>query len=350
MNFKFVFYSDSINELAMACEAAFNQNKSREIMKKLGIFLLLIALTACSEELEIIIPAKEPSLVVYSIIRPFAYSNTEQQYIKLQSTSHIFDTASNEICDAQVLYYENDLLKDTLSFSTNVQAYLISPNISDFPIEGNSYSIVVQKPGFKSVSANTFIPSQVKIIDTLVSPVAYFDEDGLVYSEIQFSFEDPAEEINYYEVAVSKLGASNADSGDFYELTTNDNLILSESYYPSLIRFDLDKPKNLLFSDKSINGKKHTLTMYYFPPQRESEKLYIGSHYLSIHLRNITEDYFKFKTTMIQHLNSKEEDILHGTGEPINVISNINNGFGLFSGYNEDIASLHIDSLIVSMK
>jgi len=71
-------------------------------------------------------------------------------------------------------------------------------------------------------------------------------------------------------------------------------------------------------------------------------------HYISIHLRNITEEYYKFKTTMIQNLYSKQEDILYGMGEPLNVKSNIKNGYGLFAGFNNDIVSFHFDEQIIS--
>jgi len=233
-------------------------------------------------------------------------------------------------------------LKDTLQYIPEKESYLITKTINDFPVAGNTYSIQIQKSGYEAVSASTSIPSKIKITDAVVTPVAYFDENGLVHSEIAITFEDPVEEMNYYEVAVS-----DKTPYDYFELTTNDALITSESYYPTIMQFDVRKPKFLLFCDKAISGKKYTLRLYYGPPQRDNGQLYIAFHYISIYLRNVTEDYYKYRTTKIQHLNSKKEDILYGTGEPINVISNINNGYGLFAGYNTDIVSFRLDSLIV---
>jgi hypothetical protein len=132
-----------------------------------------------------------------------------------------------------------------------------------------------------------------------------------------------------------------------YELTTDDPLITSENYYPTLMQFDVSQPKYLLFNDKSINGEKHKLILYYSPPQGNVGSLWIRCHYITIHLRNVTENYYRYRTTLIQHLNSKEKDILYGTGEPINAVSNIFHGFGLFAGYNTDQVSFRLDSLNV---
>jgi hypothetical protein len=265
----------------------------------------------------------------------------------LQRSQPIFDTAQILIKDAVVLYYENEQLLDTLHYLERTSSYLITPRIIDYPNYGNTYSVLTKKEGYATVSATTLIPSIIKITDTVVTPIAYFDDNKLVYSQVSFSFQDPPNETNYYEVAITDIAFSKENSDLFYELTTSDKLVTMESYYPSLIRFDIKKPKYLLFTDKTINGLKHTLNVYYFPPQIFDGQLKIRDHYISIHLRNVTEDYYNFKTTMLQHLNSKKEDFLYGTGEPINPVSNIKNGYGLFSGYNTDIVSMHIDSKIV---
>lgn len=317
-------------------------------MKRNYIILLLLITISCTKEIVIDIPAQKPSLVVYSTLVPFSYSNTHRQLqLSLQSSLHIFDTTPQRISDALVLYFENKVLKDTLEYSDQSQTYMVTKKIPDFPVAGNHYSILIKKDGYESISAETVIPRQVKIKDVVVTPVAYFDEDGWVHSEIAMTFEDPADEINFYEVALTDIAFSEDNPDSFYELTTNDKLVTGESYYPSLMQFDVRKPKYLLFSDAAINGKSHTLLMYYSPPQGINDQLFIKFHYISVQLRNVTEEYFKYKTTLIQHLNSKKEDILYGTGEPVNTISNIKNGYGLFAGYNADILSKRLDSLIV---
>ena len=312
-------------------------------MKFFYIIVLIFILLSCSKEIEIDIPRTKPQLVVYSTIVPFTIPKPKFLRLSLQTSKHIFDTSTTYINYAKVLFYENNTLKDTLKYNDSLRYYIISEN--DYPVAGNNYSIKIIKKGFDTVTANTTIPNKVNIIDTNITPIAFFDDLGSVFSEVSITFNDPPNEENYYEIAISDIAFSYENYDYFYDLTTNDNIITSESYYPSLIRFDVDKPKFLLFTDKQINGQKYTVNVYYTPPQRISEYRYISKHYISVHLRNVTKEYYKFKTTMIQQSYSKTEDILYGMGEPLNVISNINNGYGLFSGFNNDIVSFHIDSV-----
>ncbi len=317
-------------------------------MRKTYFVILVLLLFSCTKEIEIEIPENQHKLVVYATIVPLTFPMPKDLGVVLQSSKHIFDTSTTFIDDAEVLYYENSILKDTLIYNDTLNTYVISESMSDYPIAGNTYSIKIIKEGYDTITASTTIPSKVNITDTVITPIAYFDETGSVFSEIAITFTDPANETNYYELAVSDIAFSYDNPDDFYELSTNDKIITSESYYPSLMRFDVNKPKYLLFTDKEINGKEHILNIYYTPPQRESDKRYISAHYISIHLRNVTKEYYKFKTTMIQQLYSRQEDILYGTGEPLNVISNIKNGYGLFASFNNDIVSLHINKQVIS--
>ena len=315
--------------------------------KSYTLFLILIILISCTKEIEIDIPVRKQALVVYSTLLPFTFPHPKSLNITLQHTGHIFDSTKYVISDAAILYYENDVLQDTLFCKDSTGTYNITTSLSDYPVVGNSYSIKILKDGYETATASTIIPSKVVIKDTVVTPIAYFDETGSVFSQVSVTFDDPPKEMNFYELAISDIAFSYDNPKSFYELTTYDNIVTSESYYPSLLRFDIDKPRYLLFSDKKINGKEYTLNVYYTPPQSEDEHRYITNHYISIHFRNVTEEYFKYKTSLIQHLNSKKEDVLYGMGEPLNVISNIQNGYGLFAGFNNDIVSLHINEQMI---
>jgi hypothetical protein len=317
-------------------------------MKYIIILIVGFLLFACTKEVEIGIPQEKSKIVAYSTIVPFTLPTPKPLGIKLQSSLHIFENSQSKMGDAIVMYFENGVLKDTLKYIDSLDMFSISNNISDYPITGNTYSIQIYKDGFETITSTTKIPSKVVIKDTAVVPISYIDETGNVFSEISLSFTDPADEINFYEICVSDIAFNYDSSNFFYELSTYDNIITSESYYPSLIRFDIDKPKYLLFNDKSINGKEYTLRVYYNPPQKEDDNRYIANHSISVHFRNVTHEYYKFKTSMIQHLYNKEEDILYGMGEPINIISNVNNGYGLFAGFNNDIVSIFIPERIIN--
>ncbi|MFA6925015.1 MAG: DUF4249 domain-containing protein [Bacteroidales bacterium] len=314
-------------------------------MNKISYVFLFLIFLSCNKEIEIKIPEKKPKLVVNCTLVPFTLPMPKTLYFDIKSSTHIFDTTKNTtIKDAIVLLYSNGNFLDTIRYVDSVKNYPVK--LSMYPVTGQNLNMKVIKDGYESVSASTTIPSKVIITDTSVTPIAYYDETGTVFSEIKITFTDPANEVNFYEIAVSNIAYSNFDDQTiYYNLTTADKIITSESYYPSLIRLDVNKPKYLLFNDKQINGQEHNLTIYYSPPQIEDTYRYISDHFISIHLRNVTEEYYKFKTTMIQQMYSRTEDILYGVGEPLNVFTNIQNGYGIFAGFNNDIISMHINKI-----
>ena len=314
-------------------------------MDKFILTVFLILLFSCSKQIEIEIPKQESKLVINSTIgvqHSFYMPDIMFLLLEIKDTKHIFDTTNNYIENPDVYLYKNNILIDTIEYIDTTKIY----SLNQTPFIGDKYSIRIKKGDYKTITANTSIPSKVIITDTVITPLAYIDDEGFAVSEIVITFTDPADEINFYEIAVSDIGFT-FDNSDvsYYKLSTNDNIITSENYYPSLIRFDLKKPEFLLFRDSEINGMEHSLNVYYTPPQTWNS---IGMHYITVHLRNVTEEYYNFKTSMLQHFYSKKEDILYGQGEPLNVIGNIKNGYGIFAGYNNDMASFRINSSTIN--
>ncbi|HOZ30953.1 MAG TPA: DUF4249 domain-containing protein [Bacteroidales bacterium] len=302
--------------------------------------------SSCTKEIEIDIPPSKPKLVVYSTFVPFTIPYPKNFEVKVYATAHIFDTVKYPIRDAIVQLYKNNEFYDTINFYPECDCYTIPEMF--FAEIGDEYSLIVERGGFETVTASSYIPSKVYIRDTIINPISYINEFGSAVGEIQFSFTDPVNENNYYELALSSGGINYDDYDSYFEIFTNATLITSQSYYPDLIRFDVPYPKFLLFSDDNINGQSVTLTIYYNPPQWFGEINYISTHYRTLHLRNVTKEYFDFKTTSIQQDYAKREDFLYGMGEPINVISNIENGFGVFAGFNNDYVTFKIDSVVVN--
>lgn len=321
-----------------------------DIMKlKTALALIGILMISCVRELEIDVPFEDPKLVVYSTIVPFTLPMPKQLGITLKKSQHLSDTNRNSIVDALVLYYENNILIDTLQYGDSTGVYAISTSIANYPKAGYSYSIKIVKEGFETVTATTKIPQKVHISETAILPIAFINEDGSPFTELSIRFTDPADEINFYEIAIGTDAYEYENPESFYNLTTYDNIITSESYYPSLIRIGVRKPRQLLFSDKTINGQERTLKLYYKPPMFFEDGLHqTRPHFIHVHLRNITEDYYKFHTTKLHHLNNRQEDILYGTGEPLNLVSNVKNGLGLFAGFNNDIQTLFIPGQIIN--
>ncbi|MDA3818654.1 MAG: DUF4249 domain-containing protein [Prolixibacteraceae bacterium] len=317
------------------------------ILKNLFFILLMGCFFSCTQEIEISLPPQQSSLVVYSTLVPFTLPIPKSLYINIGDTRQMNDTTNNNVSNAQVLLKCNGSITDTLNYNSSLGYYPIN---SFYPKQGDSLSVEVDCDGYEKVYANTVVPSKVCITDTVITPIAFFDETGSAFSELAVSFIDPADEINYYELAITQVTYSYNTPDNYYRLRTNDNIIISESYYPSKLHIDAKSPRSLLFSDQSFNGESRTFKVYYTPPQRESEERYISPHYISVHLRNVTEAYYRFKTSFLHHSYNNIENILYGMGEPINVESNVENGFGLFAAFNNDIVTLRVEEQVINNK
>ncbi len=328
-----------------------------------GLCISFSLLFSCNiiTEIEVDIPLKPPKLVINSTLVPSSVPGMKYLGIEVTTTTHIFDTSEiKPVTDATVLFYKNGEYVDTLEYETKSGLYPLGYGPFKGPLPEDVYSIEVSAPGYDKVYAQTTIPEKVEILDISITPIGLIDDSneimqggrrlgGGIWSEITITFADPPQNDNYYEIVVSPI-YSFYESKEFYTLFTNESIITGESYYPSPMELHLKNPRQLLFNDRGFNGDNQTISFYYFPPQGWYINSYISNHIINIQLRNITAEYYYHKTTLLQSLNNQEEEILYGMREPLNVFTNIENGHGIFAGFNEDIFQALIEKTIVDQK
>ena len=298
--------------------------------KVIFFFLLIFIINSCTKEINIDLPEKEPKLVINSFFIPFTLPYPKSFNVKVNQSSPLLDTTTvKSIADATVIISSGNQI-DTMKYDDSLNYYDLG---FTFPETGKNYQLKVIKSGFKTVTSNDVIPDRVKMTSCSINPIASTDDCGGIYSEVTINFNDPPNEKNYYEVEI--------EGDTIYQIFSNDNIITSESYYPSLLSFDAKNPEYLLFNDNYINGKKHELRIFYYPPQYiDPDGRYIDKQVVFLHFRSVSENYYKYKTSLLQHLYRQQGDILYGTGEPVNVFSNIENGYGIFAGYQEDTETI----------
>ncbi|MCK4662327.1 MAG: DUF4249 domain-containing protein [Bacteroidales bacterium] len=304
--------------------------------KTIHLILLTFIFISCTKEIEIEIniPKKKPKLVINSLFVPFTLPYPKPFGLELSESVSIFDTSSQKfINDATVIISSENQVIDTMKFIDSLNYYATD----FFPEIDKNYQLKVSKEGFETVFANDIVPNKINIIDYKVLPIAGINDCGDIFSEITITFEDPINEKNYYEIIVT-----GADDNNIEHIFSNDNIITSESYYPSLLSFEAKDPECLLFNDNNINGKKHELKIYYWAPMF-TDKDGVNCHIIKLKFNSVSQNYYKYKTSLLQHLYNQQWDILYGLGEPVNVFSNINNGYGIFAGYQTDIETILIE-------
>lgn len=314
----------------------------KKINKLVFVVLSLFGCNFYETEVPIDLPAPKPKLVLHSAFTPFDLPALVKLFsVSVSQNAGVFDTTKMvPIADATVSLFIDGKFDQILKYSSGSGLYWSN----FYPNAGIEYSIKVEKEGFETVTTNGTIPPKVAIKNCELTPFAGLNSDNLAFSQLSVTFDDPADQINYYEIMVLDYGQEK----DKYRLTTNDKIITSESYYPSPVLMDADLPKRLLFNDRLINGKTHTVEMTFHANQVLIRgKLFITPNLLYIAFRSVSKDYYLYYTSLLKHTYNRRSDMLFGIAEPSPVYTNIQNGYGLFAGYAEDTRSFWVDSLKV---
>lgn len=299
-------------------------------------FLLLFVFSSCSKIIPIDDPDNKKHIDVIGLINSDSILNVNisKSVSILQSTEHLYDEENNSflskidfVSNATVKIYENNVYKDTLSF-TEYGNY-----IANFrPVVGNKYKIEVNVPNCEQVDAENTVPEKVEIIsiDTLtVSSTSFLDEEKMLRCKIKFT--DPSEVNNYYYFNIfGKVTYS------WYDEDT-DSLFVET--YSTFVDFDTNDPiiKNdsklnngIVFNDNAINGKTYTLIV-------DFDKYFSDSTMFHFNLYSISSDYYLY-------LKSSNKQMDNNGGGPFSeavpVYTNINNGVGIFAGINKSTFSI----------
>ena len=283
--------------------------------------ILLFTLLSCSKDIEVNYQVTEHKLVLDCVL-----SSNVPVKVYLSTNTFMMDAASAFINDAQVLLYENKLLVDTLINKEN--GHYLSKIV---PIAGKEYHITAKAKGLEEVSASETLPKGG--FDVLN---VEFKESVTVVEDVRFDLlsldiVDSNPDENYYELAVFQK-----PSDLFPDLHPNKNknpeyidVFYVSNSIVSMRSWDLPYPKTILFTDKMFNqGKAHF-------------DVFVHNNALPVimKLRQVSKQYYDFKRILYLHqgnqLSERETIEEFFKGEPIDMYSNIKNGYGVFAGYVE---------------
>ena len=289
------------------------------LLKLVSILVIGIPLTSCYKEVPVDLPPHKPVLVANSFFRaghPIKVNVSTSKFI-YDSLSVFEDTA------AVIIRKGNSSEKLTYLGNGN---YITHTMMAE---EKGKYSLEVSNPQYHTIYAEDSVPEQIPFQLVRFVPGARIDEEGYTYSLFEITFSDKPEEKNFYEINMIVKGViDNTTYYDVTRLSSDDPYVLNEGdqeYYPM----------NILLSDEMFNGKKVFLT-FYGGYQAEYDREYF------LHFRCISADYYHYKKKLIRHFENQYPDIWYGTGNPVMLFSNIQDGFGIFAGYTQQDTTIII--------
>ncbi|GAB5538202.1 MAG: hypothetical protein Salg2KO_03050 [Salibacteraceae bacterium] len=309
-------------------------------MRNIWIGISLMTLYSCQTVVEIDLPERESELTVNSII------NTENNIrVEVSASKGVLEPGEIEQVDkAQVTVRGSDGTEATVRFRTSdplrMSDYYEVPII---PLPNIQYSIRVESDGFETATSSTVVPNSTSIVrvDTAIGLV-----DGELTSQVSLTFRDRADELNYYELK-------------FYALLYVPDTINGQVYYTpitqeiyaipaSLDDFFGQGDDELIFDDELFDGLEYTqrVNYYYEVPFVGQDTLQFTegdvrnflSTYLVSELRTLSFDYYQFQSTYNVYRFSSGDPF----AQPVQVYTNIDNGFGIFGGFSSSFDTLRI--------
>jgi len=273
------------------------------------IFSFSIVLISCEKIIPFTGEISQSKLVVNSL---FDSENPWRVHVS-HSLSVIDNGELGDVEDATVI------IKDSLG---NIVETLIYESEgyyrgNMYPQTGQDYRIDVTHNSYTDVYSSDKLPSPINIlsVDTMTNIV-----DGEEQFDMTINFEDPGDSRNYYRVSVH-VGYWDID------WATGDS-ILTEYQMPVLLEDPVFNNKNNwesegLFTDLLFDGQEKDLKIAI---ELEGKIDYID--YLEVWLYNITESTYNFNISYNIYENASGNPF----AQPVQVYSNITNGFGIFGG------------------
>jgi hypothetical protein len=200
-----------------------------------------------------------------------------------------------------------------------------------FPQKGNEYKITASYDGYNTVEAKTGIPDEVPIISFDTSSViTYYEYGSDMEIHANIKYKDPPDVKNFYLLDCRVRNKSPEGEYFWYD----NGLWIPET---SQMLFDNDYG-DILWSDEYSDGKEVTLDVGFMNLYIDGRNITeLDTSHFVFCFKSITQEYY----TYLKSLN-----IYYETGgsdnpfiEPVVIYSNVNEGYGILGGYNQDTAT-----------
>ncbi len=300
-------------------------------MKKSIILFItfLLCFVSCVEQIYKLDTNYEQTPIVNCL---FTNDSIFTVYVGLTTDMFSQNTDSITIVSVKILSDNGD----TLYFTKNDTHIYVSDSVAK---QGVNYKLVVETSNYGTLTAESKIPIQTAKIDTanFYENIHYNPLFNNLFDKITLSIYDETVNVqNYFEaVVLSKTEAVTIDDIPFCKL------FFSTNYYTdcSIITNQTNPNKtlnSLLF--KTLNAQNSNQEIYfycnvYYVPEE--------TKYLVLNLKQTSIEYYLYRKSLV--LNNIPIDNNFTTNYIINnnyteenneIYSNINNGLGIFAGYN----------------
>lgn len=311
-------------------------------MKKTPLTPLLLAallLGGCETVVDVEPPEHERQLVVNGL-----YQAGTPWVVEVTTSVGLLEIDEPAtVTNASVVLWHDDRPLDTLRYRPvpDDQPYYYGGNADGHyhsdaaAAPGQTYTLRVSAPGFDPVEATSVVPDRPAAtfdVRTRLAPPDpnYPPEYRPTLAEVDIHLDDPAGERNYYALSVmTEQRYAGADSTEFVTewlmgFHFSDPLLEDDLFDEDLLDGDGSTYRwgRLYFSDRNIDGRRHTLhvTTTLDPGAEDRRSVVV--------LEALSPDIYEYERTRDRYREADGNPF----AEPVEVHSNMSNGFGIFAG------------------
>ena len=293
-------------------------------MNRLLFFLSIsLAYISCEKVIPFDGDVNTPKLVINSI-----FQSDSSFKVHVSSSRSVIDTASFKNIDDAIVSIKdkNENIIETLNHVEN--GFYKGQT---FPQENQNYILEVNHPNYANITASDSLPSPIIInsvdTSTIIDPI---NGNRL---QIRMNFDDPENTQNYYLIETYSVNEylviKNSDTTEYELDTTKQFMVLTDEVFQN---GGSPWREQGLFNDLLFNGQNKTLELE-IPNDSwsGSEDDYDWSYQtltLRLYLHNITLSYYYYRTSLELFQNASGNPF----AQPVQVFSNVENGFGVFAG------------------
>ena len=293
--------------------------------QKIAFFILLFFLPGCSSEVVLNDKLVDHKLVLNSLITP-----GQPVVVRLSSTIPVTENIYPEIDNATVNLYKNDVFIENLT-SVGHGKY----QAEHTPEPGATYILTAEAPGYEPLKAvETLSKSVITPMDvtgfSYDYPTAFFNEE--VFGNLQLDLRDYTDiGTNYYEIKILNM-PDTEDDGEVRESFGDLFYVSNEAV--DIRSWDPPRPQTILFTNSAFAGQSIHFNIF-----KTNNNDFIFK------IRKVSVAYYQYKTTMyLNRYNQIGDDVsFFGQGSPVQVFSNIQNGYGIFASFSEYVYNYRIN-------
>lgn len=283
--------------------------------------IVCILFASCTKPIDVALPMHEPKLVLHGYV---AVGELFEVAIgKSIRGSEEMNGNTTFVDNAWAVVYENGLALDSLRYDAQKKRYSSQSVVA---VGGKTYTIKAGADGFPTVEAMATASLPVNTISVTHHKKARTTYYGEFIDDIKFSFQDAANEKNFYLTALfpseyGRVGLLCVYSSDpAIERTQGNTLPFEES--------ECIPNDEILFSDKSFNGAIREFALGATSKSLETATDPQGNlHRPYLKRYSISEQHYTYFKQSVSAFGNGDFPAIH---EPVMVKGNVKNGYGLF--------------------